>query len=359
MNRQFALLAGIALTASLILAGNAASAAPQPPPAQIKAQNLEGPLKLALDVGGSIYVSENSAGKITRISPSGAKTTLYTSKTPGADVGGVSAFLGTVYFTETPMDANGPVESYLKKIDRKGHVTQLADIRQYENRTNADARANYGFTDLPADCLAQVPPQIPGSYTGIKDSHPYATLGTPLGVVVADAGANALFVVDPRGHVHTLAVFAPQPLVVTDAALALGLPSCSLGHTYNFEAVPTDVELGPDGWLYVTLLPGGPEDSSLGARGSVVKVNPLSGKVVPVASGLLSATDLAVSPQGDVYVAELFGPGIGVIKKGTSQAVPFRDADLGAAVEWSPKGIYATTNALVPGPSGQVVLLPF
>ncbi|MGC5171658.1 ScyD/ScyE family protein [Microbacterium sp. DT81.1] len=359
MKRSLALSAGIALAIPLALTGTAATAAPAPPPPQVRAENLVSPLKLAVDVGGSIYVTQNFAGQLTKIARDGTQTPLYTSEN-GAEVGGVSAFLGTVYFTETVIDPNiGPVESYLKKIDRHGNVSDLADIRAYENQANPDAKAQYGFTDLPADCLAQVPAQIPGSYAGIQDSHPYATLGTPIGTVVADAGSNALFTVDRAGKVRTLAVLPPQPYVVDEAALALGLPECAIGYTYNFEPVPTDVELGPDGWLYVSLLPGGPEGPELGARGAVVKVNLLNGKVVPVASGLVTATDLAVSPRGDIYVAQLFGPHIGVIKKGTSEAVPFREATQGAAVEWGTKGIYATVNALSDPPAGQVVLLPF
>ena len=54
-------------------------------------------------------------------------------------------------------------------------------------------------------------------------------------------------------------------------------PACVVGEEYAFEPVPTDVEFGPDGWLYVSSLPGGPEDASLGARGAVFRVNPWTG----------------------------------------------------------------------------------
>ena len=100
-----------------------------------------------------------------------------------------------------------------------------------------------------------------------------------------------------------------------------------MGLDYWFEPVPTDVELGPDGWLYVSSLPGGPEDGSLGAQGRVYKVNPKTGKVKIVADGFISTVDVAVASNGDVYVAELFTGRIKQIKAGSSKAKPFAAAD--------------------------------
>ena len=52
--------------------------------------------------------------------------------------------------------------------------------------------------------------------------------------------------------------------------------------------MPTDIEVGPDGKLYVTSLPGGPEDGTLGANGRVLQVKPASGKVKTLVGGLIS-----------------------------------------------------------------------
>lgn len=48
----------------------------------------------------------------------------------------------------------------------------------------------------------------------------------------------------------------------------LGLDPCFVGRTYWFEPVPTDIEVGRGGQLYVPSLLGGPEGDELGARGS-------------------------------------------------------------------------------------------
>jgi hypothetical protein len=85
--------------------------------------------------------------------------------------------------------------------------------------------------------------------------------------VVGDAGGNDLLKVDKHGRITVLSVLPRQPSVITaEAAAGLGLPDCVVGATYNFEAVPTDVEVAADGKLIVSLLPGGPEDPSLGVR---------------------------------------------------------------------------------------------
>ena len=61
--------------------------------------------------------------------------------------------------------------------------------------------------------------------------------------------------------VSTVAALKPVKVKVTASrGRGHGLPSCTVGKKFAFEAVPTDVEVGPDGQLYVTSLPGGPED---------------------------------------------------------------------------------------------------
>ena len=87
---------------------------------------------------------------------------------------------------------------------------------------------------------------------------------------------------------------------------ANGAPDCLVGKKFGLEAVPTDVEVGPDGKLYVTSLPGGPEDPSLGLNGRVLRINPTNGRVKTLVGGLLSPTGVAVASNGDIYIAQLF-----------------------------------------------------
>src|SRR5690606_8336302 len=133
------------------------------------------------------------------------------------------------------------------------------------------------------------------------------------------------------GSIRAVAVLPPQQLEVTqELADAQGLPPCVVGHSFGFEPVPTDVEVGPGGMLYVTTLPGGPEDPSLGARGAVWKVNPRTGAFQRIASGLAGPTNLAIGRSG-IYVTELFANRVSVLRHG--QPVPVLELTEPAAIE--------------------------
>jgi glucose/arabinose dehydrogenase len=177
---------------------------------------------------------------------------------------------------------------------------------------------------------------------------------------VADAGANAVVAISPTGVFSTVAALKPVKLKVTaQAAGANHLPRCTVGKKYAVEAVPTDVEYGPDGQLYVTSLPGGPEDPSFGANGRVLRINPATGKVTTIADGLLSPTGVAVAANGDVYVAQLFPGLISKIAAGHSKVKTYAKVAFPAAVEVTPTGLLATANSVPMGkkPKGQVITI--
>jgi sugar lactone lactonase YvrE len=142
--------------------------------------------------------------------------------------------------------------------------------------------------------------------------------------------------------------------VTAEAAEELGVPECVIGHEYGFEPVPTDVEMGPDGMLYVTSLPGGPESEALGANGSVFRVDPATGASERIVTGLVSATGLDLAPNGDMYVAQLFAGSIVRVPAGTDTPEPYKTVGLPADVEWREGRIFATTNVLAEGPEGRV-----
>jgi len=331
------------------------------------ADGLTTPLSLEVDPGVS-YVTQNFTGMLTAVRGHNTKT-VYTSK--GQEVSAVSSRGHTVYFAETSMDHTS---SKLKAMNSKGHTWTVADLYAHEKNKNPDGKVTYGFRDLPAGCTVQ-PTQspegdVPATYKGIVDTHPYSSLALPHSIYVADAGANAILRVDDHGRVTTTAVLPAIPTLVTrEAAGGVGYPDCVIGHKYWFEPVPTDVELGPDGWLYVTSLPGGPEDASLGARGAVFKVNPVNGHVKQVAHGFVGTTGLAVSKSGTIYVAEMFGGKNGtgqvsVVAPGASTGKALIALPSPAAIEVFKGTLYVTTKAFVtdpktgaPQPVGQITTL--
>ena len=218
---------------------------------------------------GRVYVADGGTSTVS-ILPS---TVVATGPTPGEVAGVDVGRKGQVAFTTT---------SYLTgdttlTIQRQGKPSVVADLSTFEQTKNPDGTIEYGVRN-PSQCVTDALKGMgaPVSYKGEVDSHPYsvASLGDD-GWVVADAGGNDLLRVDDKGRVSLLAVLPAQPLKITsEIAATLNLPDCVVGVTYRFEPVPTDVEVGPHGMLYVSTLPGGPEDPSLGARGSVYVVNP-------------------------------------------------------------------------------------
>jgi hypothetical protein len=355
----------VAATAALALAGSTAGAAltgASAAPAQKAkptvtpiAKKLVGPLSVAQAPDGTRYWTDNFAGILYKQAVGGQPVVAYkgTKKAPAE---AVSADGGVLRF------ATGSGNNKAGKIwtlDSAGAPVLVADVYAYEKSANPDKKTRYGFSDVSKSCLAQLPKFVPGSYKGVKESHPYGT-ATANGITyVADAGANAVFAISATGVVSTVAVIPPAKVKITkSAAEANGLPDCTIGHKYAFEPVPTDIEVGPDGKLYVTSLPGGPEDGSLGAQGRVLRVKATGGKVKTLVRGLVSPTGIAVAANGDMYVAQLFAGVISKIKAGKSKVKPYVEVPLPAAVEVTPTGLLATIKTL-PGkkPKGQVVTI--
>jgi hypothetical protein len=315
------------------------------------ADGLGGPLQIDASADGSVLVAQDFASTISRVGRNGTVTKL-------ADGGGLetpavaAGPFGSVFYTQND---DGGHTSLLKVRDAKGRIRTFADLGAYEATRNPDQVRTYGIEGpVSPECFAQAPPEVgPANYPGQIDSHPYSLAMTPFGVLVGDAAGNDVLFVDWSGRIRTVTVLPVQPFVITPAfATANGLPDCIVGRTYDFEPVPTDVEVGRDGNLYVTTLPGGPEDPSAGARGSVYRVNPWTGKTTRVATGFAGATNLALAPDGTIYVAELFANRISKVVGGAP--APVVDLTEPAAVEWSNGKLVATSDVFG---SGKVVVI--
>ncbi|ACL39418.1 conserved hypothetical protein [Pseudarthrobacter chlorophenolicus A6] len=323
------------------------------------ATGLATPLHLALGTAKSIYVSQDFAGKLSRVNRGGTVDDVYTSPKPGWDVAGVDTRGATTFFLESTGAGLGKpenLEGYLEAISPNGDVRTIANFADYEREENPDGNQEYGFGDDVSDaCLQQWPKEspAPARYTGTVDSHPYALAVQGNTAYVADAGMNAILTVNLRsGEISTLAVLPPRPTVIPEAAArpeaegGLGVPACVAGHEYAFEPVPTDVEIGPDGWLYVSSLPGGPESPALGDRGAIFRINPWNGRTKVWVDYILSPTGLAVADNGDVYAASLFGNQILKFHAGKGHRTEFLAVNQPADVEIQGRTLYATTDVL-------------
>lgn len=355
MRRSLATVLGLAVATTPLAATAAVGTgepAPAPTPPKVVADGQLSPLSLDVTPRGTAWFSLNFAGKLKRVRPGGKPRTVYANPR-GGEVGAVSVQGREVTFGITNTTGRTRLMAF-----RPGEGARpVAALSRYERNHNPDAGATYGLMDLDEGCQV---PRFLRPYTGIVESHPYATVSVADTRYVADAAANAIFAV-AEGGISTLAVLPPQATVITaQMAEATGLPECVVGKTYNFEPVPTDVERGPDGMLYVTTLPGGPEDPSLGARGAVHRIDPGTGGVETVATGLLSPTGLAVADDGDLFVAELFGNRISRVAAGGSQPRTWRTATMPGDVEIEDGRVWATRKVMIglgrgEAPGGEVV----
>ena len=348
-------LAAVPAALMVLASASLAQAAPPSGDPTTLADGLVTPLHLAVGPGKAVTVSEEFVGRLTTVA-GGDTTSLY--EAPDWDVAGSDYRGSTLFFVESqgagPEDPR-PMVGSLKSIDSHGVVTTITDqLAQYEIDNNPDQDVQYGLSAEDAaanqECVSELDALgIPASYTGADvdvDSHVYAVAVAGNTAYVADAGANAVFSVNLRsGAISTLMVLPASMATITEeAAEALNVPSCA-GLSYGFEGVPTDVEVGPGGRLFVSALPGGPEDASLGARGSVYRVNAATGAYSQYADGLITPTGIALDGAGNLYIASLFGPGIFMVPAGGGAAGLFLEAEGAANVEVSGSTLYATVGA--------------
>ncbi|MFN5515351.1 MAG: ScyD/ScyE family protein [Cyanobacteriota bacterium] len=128
---------------------------------------------------------------------------------------------------------------------------------------------------------------------GELDSNPFALTRGGNQIFIADAAANALLSAAEDGaNLATQAVF-PEQLVQN--------PFAPPGVLVPMQAVPTAVEVGPDGALYVGQLTGFP--FPVGGA-SVFRVDPTDGSISVFASGFTNIIDLVFDPFNNLYVLE-------------------------------------------------------
>lgn len=357
--RTSRLTVAVVATSTIALVGVAAGASAQTttatraPRVVTLTDRVLAPFQLAVRDGylshdGAVYVADGFTKTVSRIRANGTLAKVATNSAKEGDVAGLAFSRSgrTLAWTSTDF-ANK--ESWLN-LTRPDVGTQRFSLSDYEKSENPDGDVQYGIknpTQCQIDAFAKLGQamgeDIQASYKGIKDSHPYSVVQWGDYWVVADAGANALLKVDRFGRISTLAVLPTQPVKITKSmATANKLPSCVVGATYAFEPVPTDVEVGPGGQLYVTTLPGGPEDPSAGARGSVYLVNGYTGKSFRIATGFAGATNLAIAGR-TIYVAELFGGQISTVHNGKPR--PYVKLPGALSVEYGNGHLYAGTMA--------------
>jgi hypothetical protein len=348
-----AVIAGTAMVGATVApAAASASAPPKLKVVKTLSSDFVGPLQFAVN-GKQVVVADNLTSTLSQL---GVSAPIATNPGENHEIAGVGIDPATgaiAYTTATSVGEEGVHTASSVVIKRAGKPDVVADTFGFEQSHNPDRIIQYGAVGPISACARKAIEKAsggPAKYRGQLDTHPYAV--TPLGGgawAVADAGGNDILRVEPNGNVSTLAVLPPQPLKIT-AALAKEnkLPKCVVGITYRSEAVPTDVEVGPHGKLVVSVLAGG-----IAPFGSVYTLDS-HGYNTPqrIATGIPSATNVAVDPAGNVYVASLFAGAVFEIPAGSSNPVPVLSLPGVAALEFANGHLYASTAPAVVGGSG-------
>jgi sugar lactone lactonase YvrE len=263
-----------ALAATAAVAAPAAQGEPLPPGLSVVASGLTNPTHIAFGPGNSLYAADIGTGSVVKINLGSGTSTTFASGlgfSPGVDARGN----GTVFMTSTlgsPEEGTPPAR--LLRGNAAGRTWLAADTLAYELAHNPDGQ----------------------SQAVDAKSNPYSVLALPGRTIVADAGANDLLEVRANGAIRTLTVFP----VIHDGPDCSARPENDPGQT-GCDPVPTDVEMGPDGFLYVSGLSAEAE-----GQGRIYKVDATTGAIVRTWTGFPPLTGIAVAPDGTIYAATLF-----------------------------------------------------
>ena len=273
-----------------------------------------------------LLVADGGPGLISLLRRDGGLTTVVPDVI-GAS--GVATSWKALAYTSTTTDPDTFENSASSvEIQYRNGAHVHADTLAYENASNPDSVNTSGIAD-PTPCQSELLAPLGGAnYTGLIDSHAYSVAAWGGAWLLADAGGNDLLAVDGRGNISTIAVFPAQQIKITQAFLDANFPpdvdTPLVGATFGFEPVPTDVEVGRNGSVYVTTLPGGAEDDSLGANGAVWRVNPWNGHVEEDRVGTARRDQPGAERRQDLRDRTLRRPRVG--GEGASRAAVRRPA---------------------------------
>ena len=321
-------LSGVAMTASVLTgaATEQASASPpiSSPQMQVVASGLNSPKHITFGPGG-LYITESGTGGpsgpacVAAIGVTGAPTTFCEGPTASVAVLGHfglrTVLSGLPSFTEEDtQETLGP--SALAFVPGNRFTPGGLGVLLQDGLVKAD-----GTTSLPGPAasafgkllfepsgrvLADVAaftaanPQSAATLGGVGettyDSDPYDVVPYRGGLAIADAAANTIEWLSPRGDLSRIAQLPTTPEAVPAGALGPGSPAM----TVDAQAVPTSLAVGRDGALYVGLLRGVP---SLPGTADVFRVVPGQAPVA-VVTGLTAVTDISFDPRGRLLVLE-------------------------------------------------------
>jgi len=184
-----------------------------------------------------------------------------------------------IFSVETESEFAVPPTGFSKETTEQAK-SELGRLDEHTPGPHGRVIANVGAFDFnwSKEHKELVPEQFP-------DANPYAVLATGDGEWVVDAASNTVDWVSNSGSIKIVA-FIPNPE--------------KEGHPVS-DAVPTCIDRGPDGALYVGQLTGGGNGPGAAA---IWRVEPWDGDVTKWATGLTAVTGCGFDRDGDFYAVE-------------------------------------------------------
>jgi hypothetical protein len=353
----------------------------------IVATHLNNPRKIFLGRGGAVYVVEAGTGGRDRCLGTGATKTCIGLTGSIARIGkGAPRRVVTGLWSGARTD--GDLAQGAADVIVHGRVFYILLQNGSINARGQNDLGRDGLTagDLIASLPGKVRPKVIANLTAYEvahnpdhgagpglrfgdppiDSDPYAFVAYRGGFAVADAAANDLLWIGPRGTISLLAVFPTQTVPLTKAvAKQIGAPATM--SSIVVQSVPSSVTVGPDGALYVGELTGLPFARG---RARVWRVVP-GHKPSIYASGFTNISDLAFD-RSNLLVLEM---SVGGLLDSTSPGALIRVAPGGkrlllasagldhpAGLAVGARSIYISNNGVFPGAgsgkTGELVSVP-
>lgn len=264
-------------------------ATPVPEGATVVAEGLANPRHLVVaedgtisltlaGVGGDGLLGRGYSAQVVRIEADGSATELASGLVSYAEGVGASGIVldatgQSLYFAiggvavdreQQPL----PEENTVNRIDlRSGEVSAVARLGEYEVANNPDG--------------ADISTNLYGMARRTDGS-----------LVIADAGANLVYRLDPQGGAFELMQVIPDVATLSGRTLA--------ADERPRQAVPTAVAVSVDDTVYVSLL-----SQRWPADGPSIVTLATDGAITPVLRGASMVVSLAFGPDGSLYYGQL------------------------------------------------------